>query len=219
MNRLIQELARLLRDEAIRRDVSIRLVLANDLPQLEMDPVQIQQVLLNLAMNGMDAMMRDCTGRANSAIRSEKLGEDEILVASGGPWPGHRTRDCGANVRAFFHHQATGDRHGPGNLPRHYRSARRADLGGEPGIVAAPSYNSQCGRNHDERAGCREEAKETVFIVDDDESIREGLSNFLEAVGINVKCYSTAEGFQRALVWSHGGVPASGCAPTRNQRR
>ena len=38
-------------------------------------------------------------------------------------------------------------------------------------------------------------ASETVFIVDDDESIREGLSNFLEAVGIDAKCYSTAEGF------------------------
>ncbi|HWE84359.1 MAG TPA: response regulator transcription factor [Terracidiphilus sp.] len=39
------------------------------------------------------------------------------------------------------------------------------------------------------------DTKETVFIVDDDESIREGLSNLLEAVGINAKCYSTAEGF------------------------
>jgi FixJ family two-component response regulator len=39
------------------------------------------------------------------------------------------------------------------------------------------------------------DVRETVFIVDDDESIREGLSNLLEAVGINVKCYSTAEGF------------------------
>jgi FixJ family two-component response regulator len=37
--------------------------------------------------------------------------------------------------------------------------------------------------------------RETVFIVDDDESIREGLGNFLEAVGIKAKCYSTAEGF------------------------
>jgi FixJ family two-component response regulator len=37
--------------------------------------------------------------------------------------------------------------------------------------------------------------KQTVFIVDDDESIREGLSNFLEAVGIKATCYSTAEGF------------------------
>ena len=42
--------------------------------------------------------------------------------------------------------------------------------------------------------------KETVFIVDDDESIREGLSNFLEAVGIEAKSYSTAEGF--SAKWS-----------------
>src|SRR5450631_2894671 len=37
MNQLIQELARLLRDEAIRRGASIRLLLARDLPKLEMD--------------------------------------------------------------------------------------------------------------------------------------------------------------------------------------
>ncbi len=39
------------------------------------------------------------------------------------------------------------------------------------------------------------EHRETVFIVDDDESIREGVANLLEAVGINAKCYATAEGF------------------------
>ncbi len=42
--------------------------------------------------------------------------------------------------------------------------------------------------------------RETVFIVDDDESIRDGLSNLLEAVGINAKCYATAEGF--SAYWS-----------------
>lgn len=43
--------------------------------------------------------------------------------------------------------------------------------------------------------------QETVFIVDDDESIREGVSNLLEAVGINAKCYATAEGF--SAHWSN----------------
>lgn len=42
--------------------------------------------------------------------------------------------------------------------------------------------------------------RETVFIVDDDESIREGLSNLLEAVGFKAKCYATAEGF--SAQWS-----------------
>jgi PAS domain S-box-containing protein len=80
MNKLIQGMARLLRDEAIRRDVFIRLVLAHDLPQLEMDPVQIQQVLLNLAMNGMEAMTH-AAGPRELTIRSEKRGDGEILVA------------------------------------------------------------------------------------------------------------------------------------------
>jgi len=40
------------------------------------------------------------------------------------------------------------------------------------------------------------DAPQTVFIVDDDESIREGLSNLLEAVGIQAQCYATAEGFR-----------------------
>lgn len=42
---------------------------------------------------------------------------------------------------------------------------------------------------------------ETAFIVDDDESIREGLSNLLESVGIAARCYSTAEGF--SAHWSN----------------
>lgn len=79
INRLIQEMARLMRDEAIRRDVSIRLELANDLPQLKMDPVQIQQVILNLVMNGMDAMMPLPRPR-EIIIRTEKYGGG-ILVA------------------------------------------------------------------------------------------------------------------------------------------
>ena len=37
--------------------VSIHLDLDPDLPRVTVDPVQIQQVLLNLATNGMDAMM------------------------------------------------------------------------------------------------------------------------------------------------------------------
>ena len=46
LNSLIADLVRLLRDERIRRNVSIKLVLAQDLPKVELDPIQIQQVLL-----------------------------------------------------------------------------------------------------------------------------------------------------------------------------
>jgi FixJ family two-component response regulator len=39
------------------------------------------------------------------------------------------------------------------------------------------------------------EARETVFIVDDDESIREGLCDLLDAVCVNAESYSSAEDF------------------------
>jgi FixJ family two-component response regulator len=39
-------------------------------------------------------------------------------------------------------------------------------------------------------------ARETVFIVDDDTSICDGLSNLLESVGIPAECYHSAEAFR-----------------------
>jgi PAS domain S-box-containing protein len=80
LNRLIQEMARLLRDEAIRRGVSLRLVLARDLPIAEADPIQIQQVLLNLATNGMDAMTQTPEPRVLT-IRSERRSVGAVMVS------------------------------------------------------------------------------------------------------------------------------------------
>ena len=50
------------------------------------------------------------------------------------------------------------------------------------------------------------QASQRVFIVDDDESIRDGLSNLLEAVGINSKSFCTAEGFR-----AHWSEAMTGC--------
>src|SRR6266704_202628 len=63
LNALIRELARLLREDAIRRNISIKLRLSESIPRLRVDPVQIQQLLLNLAMNGMDAMSESDAAR------------------------------------------------------------------------------------------------------------------------------------------------------------
>jgi signal transduction histidine kinase len=79
INALIRDLVRLMRDEAIRRNVSIHLRLGSDLPRTNIDPVQIQQVILNLASNGMEAM-REVDGPRELIIRSENRKEKEILV-------------------------------------------------------------------------------------------------------------------------------------------
>jgi signal transduction histidine kinase len=71
---------RLVRDEAIRRDVSIRLMLSDEIPELAVDPIQVQQLLLNLAMNGMDAMS-EISGQRELMIRSLRKSEREALIS------------------------------------------------------------------------------------------------------------------------------------------
>jgi len=87
LNSLILDLVRLLRDEAIRRDTFIKLALAEDLPHVDLDPVQIQQVLLNLVTNGMDAM-EDTNGPQLLTNRSEMQAENEIRITVEDHGPG-----------------------------------------------------------------------------------------------------------------------------------
>jgi C4-dicarboxylate-specific signal transduction histidine kinase len=101
INRLVHELVRLLRDEAIRRDVVIRMALAGNLPRLEADPVQIQQVMLNLATNGMDAMMQS-QGPRELTIRTRKQSENEVLVAVEDHGPGVSEEIAGKIFEPFF---------------------------------------------------------------------------------------------------------------------
>jgi C4-dicarboxylate-specific signal transduction histidine kinase len=80
VNEVIQEMVVLLRSEAARYHILIRTDLAADLPHVMGDRVQLQQVLMNLMMNSIDAM-RDVNGTRELNIDS-RLGEDEQLIVS-----------------------------------------------------------------------------------------------------------------------------------------
>jgi len=91
MNEVIQDLAIFLRDEAARRRVSIRTELASGLPKVKGDRVQLQQVVLNLIMNGMDAMTATAGRAKELLIRSGKENSTEIMV---------RIEDCGVGLNS-----------------------------------------------------------------------------------------------------------------------
>jgi len=80
MNELIQELLGLLRDQTIRNGVTIETTLASDLPRIYGDRVQLQQVLLNLALNAIDATSHLVDRSRRLRISTAKTG-DEILIA------------------------------------------------------------------------------------------------------------------------------------------
>jgi PAS domain S-box-containing protein len=79
MNQEVQRLVGRLRDDAIRRDVIIRTRLAPDLPPVVVDAVQIQQVIFNLAVNGMDAMT-DVAGVRELCISTERAKNGDVVV-------------------------------------------------------------------------------------------------------------------------------------------
>jgi PAS domain S-box-containing protein len=80
INQIIREMAALMRGEATRHSVSVRMELAADLPQLIGDRVQLQQVLMNLMINGLDAM-KDGEGTRELAIKSQRVDDDHLQVS------------------------------------------------------------------------------------------------------------------------------------------
>jgi C4-dicarboxylate-specific signal transduction histidine kinase len=100
VNEVIREMVVLLRGEATRYSVSIRTELASDLPQLMADRLQLQQVMLNLIMNGIDAM-KHIDGMRELAIKSERENE-QLLVSVSDTGVGLPPEQADQIFNAFF---------------------------------------------------------------------------------------------------------------------
>jgi PAS domain S-box-containing protein len=80
VNEVIREMIVLLRSEATRYAISVRAELASDLPQVLGDRVQLQQVLMNLLLNGMDAM-KDVDTTRELIINSQPVKNEQVIVS------------------------------------------------------------------------------------------------------------------------------------------
>jgi len=87
VNEIIPETVALLRDEAIRYNISVRTELAADLPQIVGDRVQLQQVAMNLIVNSIEAM-KDVEGTRELVIQSQRAENEQILVSVSDTGPG-----------------------------------------------------------------------------------------------------------------------------------
>jgi PAS domain S-box-containing protein len=77
---LIDEVAEMLGDEARAHGVSIRVEHAHDLPLVEAVPVELKQVILNLAVNGIEAMTSAQERPRVLGIAARRRGEGGIVV-------------------------------------------------------------------------------------------------------------------------------------------
>ena len=82
LNEAIQEVVVLVQSEIQKSEVTLQMELAIDLPQILGNRVQLQQVILNLVMNGIEAMSAVTDRSRDLLIRSCKYESDKVLVAA-----------------------------------------------------------------------------------------------------------------------------------------
>jgi signal transduction histidine kinase len=101
LNEIIREMKLLLHNEAMKFGVSVRTEVAADLPQVMGDRVQLQQVLMNLMMNGIDAM-KDVDRTRELTIESQRRDDGEVLISVGDTGIGLPQQQADKIFEAFF---------------------------------------------------------------------------------------------------------------------
>jgi PAS domain S-box-containing protein len=101
INELIREMIVLLRGELTRYAVSVSTELAADIPRLMADRVQLPQVLMNLIVNGIDAM-KDQDGTRELAVTSQRTDNDELMVSVSDTGVGLPPQQADQIFEAFF---------------------------------------------------------------------------------------------------------------------
>jgi signal transduction histidine kinase/ABC-type uncharacterized transport system substrate-binding protein len=102
LNEALGEVARLVSGDAVVRGVSIRLELADGLPPVLGDRVQLQQVALNLVLNGMDAMRESGTRDRILVLRTVTAGAKTVRVEVRDSGMGINEGDMAKIFKAFY---------------------------------------------------------------------------------------------------------------------
>ena len=107
VNDVVEELLTLLRREALQSGVSITTALAPDLPLVMGDRVQLQQVLLNLLMNSLEAT-KGVGDRREITVTSRRADGDQVHVAVTDTGVGLPPTGADELFKAFFTTKAGG---------------------------------------------------------------------------------------------------------------
>jgi C4-dicarboxylate-specific signal transduction histidine kinase len=102
VDELIAEVVMLTRADSVNRHVAIMLDVALDLPMVWGDRIHLQQVLLNLIINGMDALGATSDGERSLILRAHRVGGGLVEVAVSDNGPGIAAEKLARLFEPFF---------------------------------------------------------------------------------------------------------------------
>ena len=108
LNEIVGEVAWLMRSDAMARNLPLSLELAADLPKVRGDRVQLQQVVLNLVLNGLEAMREPHAGQRSLVIRTTRDGAAAVRVEVQDAGPGIDDKDVDRMFEPLYTTKADG---------------------------------------------------------------------------------------------------------------
>ena len=207
LNQVVAEVADLLNSEMVIRQASVALELAHDLPEVFGDHVQLQQVLINLLGNALDAM--DATDPADRRllIRTRQAGPAlaEVCVEDSG------VGFDGDPSAQIFEPFVTTKKHGMGMglaISKTLLQAQGGDIRAErangqgaafyftlPVADPGEAANTAAAARRDFEHQKDLSAVSTVFVVDDDPSVRQAMTRLIGSAGYAVEAFASAQAF------------------------
>ncbi len=108
VNELAREVGKMVASDALLRGAAVRLDLAPGLPRVQGDRIQLQQVLLNLVVNGLDAVADRPPEERLVVVRTRKDGASRVVVSVEDTGKGLTEADLARVFEAFYTTKAEG---------------------------------------------------------------------------------------------------------------
>ncbi len=187
---LVDETIGLVISDATARGIRIVSEVTATTPAARCDRVHVQQVLLNLIVNGMDAIGEAADGQARVTLRARPAGNGQIELCVSDTGHGIAPENLPSIFDPFFTTKTCGMGMGLA-ISRTLVEAHGGTLwAGEPAGCGASLQFHAAGR------ACREPALNaptaTVHLVDDDSSFRAAAARLLRARGFAVRPFASA---------------------------
>jgi PAS domain S-box-containing protein len=108
VNDVVREVIALVQRQLMSQQVSLHVELASTLPTVTGDRVQLQQVIINLVMNGTEAMQSVTDRQRELVIRSRQDETEQVLVSVADCGVGISAENAGRLFNAFFTTKSSG---------------------------------------------------------------------------------------------------------------
>ncbi len=192
LNEIVGAVAWLMRSDTIMRNVSMSLELASDLPKACGDRVQLQQVVLNLVLNGLEAMREPHEGARTLVIRTARDGAAALRVTVQDSGPGIAEKDLAHIFEPLYTTKAEGLGMGLA-IVRTIVNAHGGAVGAENNPEGGASLRFTLPVNREGDA--MSESAPLVLVVDDDPSVRKSLTRLLASADYMVEAFASAQEF------------------------